>query len=134
MHDGIIKQKEKKRKWMKRKNVTLGWKPKRAVYSENEKISKTHGQSKQRNEGLTIGSIWSLHEVLNPFRNQKIWTLYSRMSFPNFRVYHDGSWRLSNCHIKKKWIFLRCLIFKEFLFLKKGLENVPPLFSIEPWK
>ena len=54
----------------------------------------------------------------------KIWTLSSKTLPSNSRVYHGGSWRLSNCHIQelKKWIFLKCLIFKEFIFLEKASE------------
>ena len=75
-------------------------------------------------------STWSIYEVLNPFQNRKTWTFSSRTHSPNFWVYHGGSWRMSNCHIQKlkKWIFLRCLILKEFIF-PKGLGNVPPLFA-----
>ena len=70
-------------------------------------------------------SIWSLHGFLNPFQNQRIWTFCPIMHFSNSWVYHGGSWRMSNCHIQrlKKWIFLRCLIFKEFIFFQK-----------RPWK
>ena len=44
---------KKKRKWLKEKwkNVTLGWKPKRAVWSENEKIPKTHGGANKKMKG-----------------------------------------------------------------------------------
>ena len=68
-------------------------------------------------------------EVLYPLKNQKFELLIPECLPPNSQVYHGGSWRLSNYHIQrlKKWIFLRCLIFKEFIFLEKSLGNVPPL-------
>ena len=81
-------------------------------------------------KGQKLESIWSLHGFLNPFQNRRIWTFYPIMHFLNSRVYHGRSWRLSKCHIQglEKWIFLRCLMFKEFLFLEKGLEHVSSLW------
>ena len=74
-------------------------------------------------------SIRILYEVLYPFQDQKFELLVPERLPLNSRVYHGGSWRLSNCHVQelKKWIFLKCLIFKEFIFPEKGLGNVPPL-------
>ena len=83
---------------------------------EARKFSKTHGWNKQKNERATIGQrskpFWCPQPLPKPFI-QKIW------------VYHGRSWRLSNFHIQRqqKWIFLRCLIFKEFIFPEK-----------RPWK
>ena len=81
-------------------------------------------------KGWQPGNIWSLHGFLNPFQNRRIWTFFPILHFSNSRVYHDESWRLPNCHIQglEKWIFLRCLIFKEFVFPEKSLGNVPSLW------
>ena len=93
-----------------------------------ENFQRLMGGTNRRMKGQRPDNIRSLFEVLNPFQNQKIWTFYSRVPSPNFWVYHDRSWCLSNCHIQRqqKWIFLRCLIFKKFIFPKRAL-NVPPL-------
>ena len=86
------------------------------------------GGTNRRMKGQRPDNIRSLFEVLNPFQNRKIWIFYSRAPSQNFWVYHGRSWRLSNCHIQRqqKWIFLRCLIFKEFIF-PKNHENKPPI-------
>ena len=80
------------------------------------------GEVNRRVKGQWPNSIWILYEVFYPLQNQKFELLVPKCP-P--RLYHGGSWRLSNCHIREqqKWIFLRCLIFKEFIFLKK-----------RPWK
>ena len=67
MHDRTIKEKEKKEKMNEKKNVTLGWKPKRAVESENEKIPKTQ-KTKQIKE-------WRVN-------NQKAFETSTRSSIP----------------------------------------------------
>ena len=95
------------------------------------KFSKTCGQSEanRRMKGQRPNNIRSLYEVLYPFQNQIFEPFVSEWLPLNSWVYHSGSWRLSNCHIqeRQKWIFLRCLIFKEFIFPEKFLRNVPPL-------
>ena len=75
------------------------------------------------------GSIWSLHGFLNPFQNRRIWTFYPIMHFLNSRVYHGGSWCLSNYHIQRleKINLFKMLDFQRIHFSKKGLGNVPPL-------
>ena len=87
------------------------------------------GEANRRMKGQWPNSIWSLYEVLYPLQNQKFELLVPECLPPNSWIYHGGSWRLSNCHIQEqqKWIFLRCLIFKEFIFPKKGLGNAPSL-------
>ena len=116
---------------MKRKNATLGWKPEKGSLERKwENFQRLMGGTNRRMKGQRPDNIRSLFEILNPFQNRKIWTFYSKVPSPNFWAYHGRSWRLSNCHIQRqqKWIFLRCLIFKEFIFPKKrGLKNVPPL-------
>ena len=83
----------------------------------------------RRMKGQWPDSIRSLYEVLYPFQNQKFDPSILERLPPNSRVYHSGPWRLSNCHIQrleKNEFFLRCLIFKEFVFPEKSFENVPP--------
>ena len=105
-----------------------------------KKFRRLIGKTDKRMKGQQPRSIWSLYEFFNPFRNRRIGIFYPRMPFLNSWVYHGRSWCLSKCHIQglEKWISLRCLIFKEFLFLGKGLELVPSFWpnyenkSLEP--
>ena len=39
------------------------------------------GKTNKRTKGRQLWSIWSHYEVLNPFQNQRVWTLCSRMPF-----------------------------------------------------
>ena len=120
MHNRIVK------KWWKKKNMTLGWKPENgSLEQKQEKFQRLVGGANRRMKGQRSDSIQNLYKVLYPSQNQKFELFVPKCLLSNSRTYHSGSWRLSNCHIQKqqKWIFLRCLIFKEFIFPKKG-----------PWK
>ena len=88
---------------------------------KRENFQRFVGRANRRMKRQQPDSIRSIYEVLNPFQNLKIWTFYLRVPSPNFLVYHGGTWRLSNCHIQRlgKINLLRCLIFKEFIFLEK---------------
>ena len=102
-----------------------------SLEQKRKKFQRLMGGVNRRMKGQRLDNIQSLFEVLNPFQNRKIWTFYSRVPSPNFWVYHGRSWRLSNCHIRRqqKWIFLRCLIFKEFIFPKRPWKQVTPLLN-----
>ena len=66
-----------------------------------------------------------------PFPKAKFWTLCSRMpsvEFPNLSRWVLTPVKLSYSRTKKKWIILRCLLFKEFIFLEKALEMCHPFF------
>ena len=105
--------------------MTLGWKQENLNSSFQENFWNVMGEANRRTKGQWSNSIWSLYKVFYPLQNQKFELLVPECPPLNSRVYHGGSWRLSNCHIQEqqKWIFLRCLIFKEFIFPKK-----------KPWK
>ena len=121
---------------MKKKNVTLGWKPQKSSLERKQEyfrrlMAEPTEEWKVNNQEASEAS-----EVLNHFRNPRTWTFYLWMSFPNNRVYHGGSWRLSNYHIQKleKMNLFKMSDFQRILVSKKRLENVPPLFSTKLWK
>ena len=118
---------QSKKKNEKRDSRVKTWK---GSLERKRNLKRLRGGASKGMKGRQPGSIWSLHGFLNPFQIRRIWTFYPIMHFSNSWVYHGGSWCLSNCHIRglEKWIFLRCLIFKEFLFLEKGLEHVSSLW------
>ena len=74
--------KKKKKNWEnEEKKVTLGWKPEKGdLEQKQENFLRLTGRENKRMKGQQPGSIQSLFEVLNPFRNQKIWTFYSKLS------------------------------------------------------
>ena len=121
VRNGTIKEKKMKKSdsGVKTQKGSLEWK---------RNLKRLMDGANKRMKGQQPRSIGSLHGFLNPFQNRRIWTFYPIMHFLNSRVYHGGSWRLSNCHIQglEKWIFLRCLIFKKFLFLEKALNTCHP--------
>ena len=136
MHDRIIKE---KRKWLKkRRNTTLGWKLEKGSLEQKwENFQRLTGRANKRMKSQQPGSIWSLHGFLNHFQNQKIWTFYSKSVFLEFLSL--SRWvltpvKLSYSKTSKKWILLRCLIFKKIIFPKEGLGNVPPLCPTKLWK
>ena len=74
----------KNKKGKKKEKMTLGWKPERRSRAKTRKFLKSHGQSKQKNERAMTGQhpkpLWGPL----PFPKPKIWTLFSRMPFPEF--------------------------------------------------
>ena len=83
------------------------------------------GEANRRMKGQRSDSIQSLYEVFYPFQNQKFEPSVPKCYPPNSRVYHCGSWRLSNCHIQrlKKMNLFKMLDFQIIHFSKK-----------RPWK
>ena len=131
VHNGTIKEKKRKLK-----KCDSRVKTRRGSLERKRNLKRLMGGASKWMNGRQPESIWSLHGFLNPFQNRRIWTFCPIMHFSNSRVYHGGSWRLSNCYIQglEKWTFLKCLIFKEFLFLEKGLGNMLLLCSTKLWK
>ena len=106
----------------KNEKMTLGWKPEKGgLERKQENFRRLMGRANKRMKGQQPGSIQSLFEILNHFWNQKIWTYYSRL--------YSESWHLikSSYSGTRKMNLLRCLIFKEFFFLERDLENLTPL-------
>ena len=123
----IIGQSKKRNE---KENVTLGWKPEKGSLEQKlENSQRLAGKANKRMKGQRPDSIWNPYEVLYPSQNQKFELFILECLPSNSWTYHGGSWRLSNYHIQEqqKWIFLRCLIFKEFIFSKKGLGTAPSL-------
>ena len=116
----IIGQSKQKKKW-KKKNDSRVKIRKGGLEQKRESFQKLMGRANRKMEGQRPDSIRNLYEVLYPSQNQKFKLFVPECLPSNSRTYHGGSWRLSNCHIQEqqKWIFLRCLIFKEFIFQKK---------------
>ena len=117
-------------KWRKKwKNDSRVKTRKGSLEQKWENFWKLVGEANGRMKRRRSDNIWSLYEVLYPFQNQKFDTFYSRMISPEF----PNLSRLVLTPVKlsysgtKKWIFLRCLIFKEFIFPEKCLGNVSPL-------
>ena len=133
VHDGIIKQKEKKRENEWKEKVTLGWKPKKGSLKRKwedskdswvEQTKEWRVNNQEASEASTRSSI--------PFENQKIGTFYSRMSFPNSWVYHGRSWHLSSCHIqrlKKINLFKDTWFSKNLFFLEKCFKRATLLLN-----
>ena len=128
VHNRTIKKNEKKEK---KKNVTLGWKSEKgSLEQKRENFQRLTGKAtkkRRRMKGQRPDSIWSLHEVLYPFRNRKIWTFYSRMTSPEFSnlsrlvltpVKLPYSETRKNESFQDAW-------FPKNSFFQKGLENVP---------
>ena len=116
---------------MERKNDSRVKTRKGSLEQKQENFWSLMGEANKRMKGQWSNSIWSLYKVFYPLQNQKFELLIPECPPPNSQVYHGGSWRLSNCHIQEqqKWIFLRCLIFKEFIFPKKRALEMRHLFA-----
>ena len=117
VHNRIVKKKEKekwKRMKMERKNDSRVKTRKGSLEQKQENFWSLIGEANRRMKGQRPDSIWNPYEVLYPLQNQKFELFVPECLPSNSRIYHGGSWRLSNCHIQEqqKWIFLRCLIFK----------------------
>ena len=116
---------------MKKKNKTLGWKLEKGSLEQKRKKKFEDSWAEQIEEwkAMTRQHPKPLRGPL-PFPKPKIWTLYSKMLSLEFQ---SLSWwvltpvKLPYSDTRKKWIFLRCLIFKKFVFPEKDLGNVPPL-------
>ena len=107
----VIGQSKKWKRKKKRKNDSRVKTRKGSLEEKRENFLCLMDKANRRMKGQWSDSIRSLYEVFHPFRNQNLNSSYLPS---NSRVYHGGSWHLSNCHIQEqqKWIFLRCLIFK----------------------
>ena len=115
MHDGTIK--EKNIKWKKRDSKMKTRKGRSRA--KTRKFLKPHGQSKQKVNNWEASKASLRFSI--PFEIRK----YE----PSIQDYHNGSRRLikSSYSGTGKMNLFRCLIFKKFLFLEKGLENVTPI-------
>ena len=129
MHNGTIKEKiEKKKKKcdsrVKTQKGSLERKWDDSKDSWTERTKEREGNDQTVAEASIRSSI--------PFENQKIGTFYSRISFPKSQVYHNGSWRLSNCHIqrlKKMNLFKDTWFLKNLFFLEKGFKRATLLLN-----
>ena len=109
---GQLNKKKKKEKMNEKKKRDSRVKTQKGRFrTEMRKFSKTHGQS-DRKANNRIASKASLRSSI-PSETRK--------SEPSIQDYHNGSRRLIKSSYSGigKMNFLRCLIFKEFLFLKK---------------
>ena len=116
----------------KKKNMTLGWKPEKGSLERKwKKFQRLTGKANKRMKSQQPGSIWSLLGFLNPFQNRRIWTFYPIMHFLNPRVYHGGSWHLSNCHIQRleKMNLFKMLYFQRVHFSRKRFWKRATLFA-----
>ena len=85
---------------MERKTKTLGWKPKGAVQSRNEKIfegSRAEQIEEWKGNDRTASEASMRSFTLSKTKNLNF--SFQNALLPNSRVYHGGSWRLSNYHI-----------------------------------
>ena len=116
---------------MKMKKCDSRVKTRKGSLKQKRNSQRLVGGANRRMKGQRPDNIRSLYEVLYLFQDQKFELLVPECPPPNSRVYHGGSWRLPNCHIQEqqKWIFLRYLIFKEFIFPKKKTLETCHLFA-----
>ena len=109
---------------MKRKRDSRVKTRKDGLEQKRENFWSPMGEANRRMKGQWPGSIRNLYEVFYPRQNQKFELLVLERLPSNSRVYHGGSWRLSNCHIqerKKKKNLFEMLDFQRIHFSKKGL-------------
>ena len=127
------------KKWWKKKrknekeNVILGWKPEKGSLEQKwENFQRLAGGANRRMKGQRSDSIRSIYEVLTPFKIDKSEPPIQESPPPNSRVYHNGSWLLSNCHIqeqKMKMNLFKMLDFQRIHFSKKGFKCATPLLN-----
>ena len=151
MHNRTVKKKGKEKKEkkndekmkMERKNDSRVKTRKGSLEQKRENFWSLIGEANRRMKGQWPDSIRNLYEVLYPFQNQKFELLVPESLPPNSRVYHGGSWRLSNCHIQelkimnlfKMFDFQRIHFFKKKKRKKKGtFEKCHLLCSTKLWK
>ena len=122
MHDRTIEKND----WKKKKHDSRVKTQKGQSRAKMRKFSKTYGQSEQKNEKSTtrkhLKPLWGPQTLPKP----KNLNLLFKSSFP--KLLSLSRWVLTSVKLaysetRKKWIFLRCLIFKEFVFPEKALET-----------
>ena len=117
--------------------MTWGWKlEKGSLKWKWENLWRLMGGANRRMKRKRLDSTRSIYKVLNPSKIKKSWTFYSRVSSPNFWVYHGRSWRLSNCHIQRleKMNLFKMLDFQRICFSRKRPWTRHPFCSTKKEK
>ena len=131
MHNRTVKikknEKKKEKKCDSRVKIRKRW-----SRAKIKNLLRIVGGANRRMKGQRPDSIWSLYEVLYLFWNQKMWTLCSKLPSPEFPSLSQlvlMPIKLAYPKTRKKWILLRCLIFKEFIFPEKRPWKRATLFA-----
>ena len=105
----------------KRKNDSRVKTRKGGLEQKQENFQRLMGGANRKMKEQRPDSIRSLYEVLYPFQNWKVEPSIPKCLPSNSRVYHDGSWRLSNCHVQRleKINLFKMLDFQRIHFSRK---------------